>query len=191
MKNLQALAAAAAGALTVGIATATPASALILLDTSCDVYSAAGCKFALEGNEFDDPQAYMDAWNGIHAATPAPSELDLVYLGKKESGTDFASELKAVTFTDLPYDVSFYVVKAGSTHVQLFGLNPASDTFTAFNTGIYNNKGNALLGISHVTYFGDAGGGGNAIPEPATWAMMIMGFGAIGAVVRRRRYALA
>ncbi|MBU1378316.1 MAG: PEPxxWA-CTERM sorting domain-containing protein [Alphaproteobacteria bacterium] len=30
-----------------------------------------------------------------------------------------------------------------------------------------------------------------AVPEPATWAMMIMGFGAAGAVLRRRRTALA
>ena len=28
-----------------------------------------------------------------------------------------------------------------------------------------------------------------AVPEPATWAMMIMGFGAIGATLRRRRVA--
>ncbi|MCW5759804.1 MAG: choice-of-anchor A family protein, partial [Phenylobacterium sp.] len=27
----------------------------------------------------------------------------------------------------------------------------------------------------------------NGVPEPATWAMMIMGFGAIGAMIRRRR----
>jgi hypothetical protein len=30
-----------------------------------------------------------------------------------------------------------------------------------------------------------------AVPEPATWAMMIMGFGGIGATLRRRRQALA
>jgi opacity protein-like surface antigen len=29
------------------------------------------------------------------------------------------------------------------------------------------------------------------VPEPATWAMMIMGFGAIGAMVRRRQVAMA
>lgn len=30
-----------------------------------------------------------------------------------------------------------------------------------------------------------------AVPEPATWAMMIVGFGAVGALLRRRRTALA
>jgi len=34
---------------------------------------------------------------------------------------------------------------------------------------------------------------GTAVPEPTTWALMIMGFGSVGAMVRRRRtaYALA
>ncbi|MEW5685287.1 MAG: collagen-binding domain-containing protein [Pseudomonadota bacterium] len=31
----------------------------------------------------------------------------------------------------------------------------------------------------------------NAVPEPATWTMMILGFGAAGAMMRRRRAALA
>lgn len=31
----------------------------------------------------------------------------------------------------------------------------------------------------------------NAVPEPAAWSLMIMGFGAVGCAIRRRRYALA
>ena len=34
---------------------------------------------------------------------------------------------------------------------------------------------------------GDPGGPGTAVPEPATWAMMILGFGGVGAMMRRRR----
>jgi PEP-CTERM putative exosortase interaction domain len=37
---------------------------------------------------------------------------------------------------------------------------------------------------------GFATNGGAPIPEPATWAMMILGFGGIGAMLRRRRDAL-
>lgn len=35
------------------------------------------------------------------------------------------------------------------------------------------------------------GGGGGAVPEPAAWAMMILGFGGVGAMMRRKRHALA
>lgn len=35
--------------------------------------------------------------------------------------------------------------------------------------------------------FTNVGGGEVAVPEPATWAMLITGFGLIGAVARRRR----
>ena len=36
-----------------------------------------------------------------------------------------------------------------------------------------------------------AAGFGVAVPEPATWALMIMGFGLAGAGLRRRRTAIA
>lgn len=35
------------------------------------------------------------------------------------------------------------------------------------------------------------GGGGNEIPEPGTWALMILGFGGAGAMLRRNRRSLA
>ena len=34
-------------------------------------------------------------------------------------------------------------------------------------------------------------GGGGAIPEPSTWAMMIIGFGAAGSMIRRRKAVVA
>jgi hypothetical protein len=39
--------------------------------------------------------------------------------------------------------------------------------------------------------FDGLGGTVGVVPEPATWAMMIMGFGAAGAMLRRRRTAIA
>ena len=36
-------------------------------------------------------------------------------------------------------------------------------------------------------YIADVGG----VPEPSSWALMILGFGAAGAILRRRRSALA
>ena len=36
---------------------------------------------------------------------------------------------------------------------------------------------------------GGGGGGAGAVPEPASWALMIVGFGAAGAMLRRRRAA--
>ena len=71
----------------------------------------------------------------------------------------------------------------------LYGLNPADESFTAFNTRLTNKNGN-LQGISHVTVFGSAGGG-NEVPEPSTWALMILGFGSAGAMLRRRKAVFA
>ena len=39
--------------------------------------------------------------------------------------------------------------------------------------------------------FGSVNPGGGAVPEPASWAMLIAGFGLVGAVQRRRKVAVA
>ena len=49
-------------------------------------------------------------------------------------------------------------------------------------------NGAAAGPISNTIYVNQ--GAGAAVPEPATWAMMIMGFGAAGALLRRRRTAI-
>ena len=43
-------------------------------------------------------------------------------------------------------------------------------------------------GYDNITFGSDTPGGGGAVPEPATWAMMILGFGLVGASLRRRAF---
>lgn len=51
----------------------------------------------------------------------------------------------------------------------------------------FSLTGNDTFGVAQISIDPRSAG----IPEPATWAMMIMGFGAIGVAARRRRPALA
>lgn len=52
-----------------------------------------------------------------------------------------------------------------------------------YPSGIYNPENTPLTGIYRFTLSQFA----PAVPEPATWLMMIMGFGATGLALRRRR----
>lgn len=45
--------------------------------------------------------------------------------------------------------------------------------------------------FDNISVYGDASGGGGAVPEPATWAMMTLGFLGAGATLRRRRRLMA
>uniref|UniRef100_UPI003982F4AA PEPxxWA-CTERM sorting domain-containing protein n=1 Tax=Phenylobacterium sp. TaxID=1871053 RepID=UPI003982F4AA len=51
--------------------------------------------------------------------------------------------------------------------------------------GVYHA---VLLDFDHsILTVTDNGTGGGGVPEPATWAVMLVGFAGIGAALRRRR----
>jgi hypothetical protein len=71
-----------------------------------------------------------------------------------------------------------------------------ADALAFGDVALFNHDDNTLIhGLNYTPFTIDAprisGGtlvvGGNAVPEPATWAMMILGFGFLGSVLRRRR----
>ena len=72
---------------------------------------------------------------------------------------------------------------SGTTSVEFWGLDDtliAAGNYTLNVLG--NNNGTGSLGGT-ITI-------SQAVPEPATWAMMLLGFGAIGWQLRRRRSSL-
>jgi hypothetical protein len=79
-------------------------------------------------------------------------------------------------------------------------VNPANgDQFSGLTNGIFSIFGDDITGFSltssrnsfEIDDFAVRGGinplTGGAIPEPAVWAMMILGFGGVGAMLRRKR----
>ena len=86
------------------------------------------------------------------------------------TGGDFRTLLLSSSF--LTYDgVSSIAAVTGSAVALPYNFSSNTDQFTV--TSASNLKFSATA----------------AVPEPATWAMMILGFGAIGAILRYRRRA--
>ena len=82
------------------------------------------------------------------------------------------------------FNVQYVAVKA-STFFVLYQTSGSSGTWTT--EGIRNNGGQ-IPGLSHLVFFGQRQVG--VVPEPATWALLILGFGALGGALRRRGASL-
>lgn len=89
-------------------------------------------------------------------------------------------------YFDLTYDLrgANPVLGIGMTLEALADLGSISD--------FYHTAGVQLQASQGATYTSESGvflaaAGAGAVPEPATWAMMIVGFGAAGSLLRHRR----
>jgi hypothetical protein len=86
------------------------------------------------------------------------------------------------------------------TSFDFFAYNDFSVSATGYATLNYYGTGGTVnpgfLGVSSVTFYGSGSqeldnitvNGG--VPEPASWAMMLGGFGLVGGAMRRRRAAV-
>ena len=145
-----------------------------------------GCTF-LGGVNLSHVTEIQSVYNGLDPARyDAPISLN--YLANTED-PDFLAlggDLTGVPGTSgtwsLPgYLVDFVAVKAGD-HFTLYKLSSAA------SSGRLDDRGHGLpprwygAGLSHIVFFG------GAVPEPeGAAAMLIAGFGLVGAVMRRRR----
>ena len=169
------------------LAPALPASAVDIVDGKCiSVSHVDGCLYNgnIAGSTVVETQADYNLYNNTHPT--ANPDISLAYLFKSDDGAGFLGSItgggtSSGTWSTPGYLVDFIAVKASSKFV-LYKLATAASSGT-WNTLDIPFKRNPH-DLSHLAFFGAAGG---AVPEPATWAMLIAGFGMVGVSVRRRR----
>lgn len=171
-----------------------PASAAITL---VDVYPGTDCSgqggfsncYAFPGGtqqgevEGGTPAVYKlnySAEDGFEISNDYPTitgdEFDITWT---EEGNVFS-----FTYTPGEGDpaLHYFSVKQGSNFALFTDDGGAAITSATLNLSTYFDQ----PGYSHATFFNT---GMSAVPEPATWALLLFGFGAIGASMRRRKAA--
>ncbi len=107
---------------------------------------------------------------------------------------EFSIMLGNLVNADVPSSISVYYMLAGSSSWTAALGNPlltggndnqfilTADAGTAFTKVLIASTGASIFQIKQNSV-----NAAPAVPEPATWALMLLGFGGIGIVVRRRR----
>lgn len=156
--------------------------------------------FGPGSTSFDGPRGFLrDSINWASAGTG----LGLVVLGGTQSVLDaygFSATLGASSGStdsvNIPGAYSAFPINTNLTSAGLSNwgtsahdiwANPDTTVWTGINVDGYSG------GYVTLVSAGTAGGGisGGGVPEPSTWALLIMGFGIAGLGLRRRRASLA
>jgi hypothetical protein len=136
--------------------------------------------------------------------SPVPGSPGILALDNTGTMTGFTDSLSTdptsgheilnYTYTGTELATYFGIFQGGSSvgcsgqgcynNTYLLFYNPTGFTSGTFDLStLFNNPG-----VSHVALFDN---GGAPVPEPATWALMLLGFGGIGFAMRRGRRNLA
>ncbi len=163
----------------------------------------AGTTFVVAGNPFSGPVAATFGHTGIAAG----DFTDLFQFTLGQDGTGSGSVTTSVTQTaflmSTDLDITSVLFNGITAERTLFDLDNnvcttrgvgscgASESFALTNAmvkaGVLNTI--TITGVSRGlgSYGGNATFDPSAVPEPATWGLMIAGFGAAGLSLRRRR----
>lgn len=92
----------------------------------------------------------------------------------------------AFSLTDALGNTVFSFTNAVGTQRTTYNANTAF--FSGPLTFVFDGIGNSVPSVDNIQLTTRLiAGTSGAVPEPATWAMLLVGFGGVGAIVRRRR----
>lgn len=186
---------------------AVPAQAVEIVPVAASAssqFSGFGVEFAID----QGPGSDTSDWSSQSQGSSATLDLDLgavyslasaIVTDRVTSGggnfdfhggvTDFTTKFGLQAFTDDTFTTTLSSVLVFDHMTPVNPTTPSDFRFTAALNGLTaryirysvlaNNQGNNNTGLSDIRFL-------TAVPEPATWALMIFGFGAAGTVLRRR-----
>jgi hypothetical protein len=119
------------------------------------------------------------AASGLTATVTASPYADL--LGTYNVASGFSGTYNSYSASNGVVTYANFALRNGSFSFLFFGTSPNGGTFfpQLRNAALSEDAHNFGVGTSFTA---DAG----AVPEPASWAMMIFGMGAVGGALRRR-----
>ena len=194
-----AILAAATAAMLSFMASPAEASATLQVNGSGQLTGASG---VIVGSSVYDVQFIDNTCAAIFSGCDSISDLNFTTLADSELAAQALLDQVLIDSGAGQFDSDYTLTFGCSTNVSLacrvtipYGIIPgAGFTNQALNTNTTDMTNLALLNPNEN--FGTEPGlvyafftrtGAVAVPEPATWAMMLLGFGAIGFAMRRRR----
>lgn len=98
--------------------------------------------------------------------------------------------LEAYNSANVLLGASVLTLSANDELMHTLSANFANTSYVLFGSRLPSINGNSVL-ADNLTF--SLSGGGGAVPEPTSWALMIAGFGLAGGALRRRttRFSIA
>jgi hypothetical protein len=102
-----------------------------------------------------------------------------------------ANGKKDIDFSSIDLDGLFFFTKSSGDPSERWDLFDAVIGPGTHSINVHGTVVSAGPGLKAASYSGTLNLSPVAVPEPATWALMIMGFGSVGAMIRFRRRGAA
>jgi hypothetical protein len=143
----------------------------------------------------------VDITNGfasISDATPKDADFFSLVINPDEAFTTLDFSLQFLEATDFTIDFALVGGVTGTLGTltqnsdRLFDFLISGTDGEVFDSVTITSSGSPIKLVKQVSFELAQGGGGTdpdtgAVPEPGTWAMMLLGFGGMGVAMRRRR----
>lgn len=194
-------------AVSIGLFVSAPAAAMTTIDFESQSQGAIPNGYTIDGVSFYDTAgadlgiynyAETNFTNGLYVFSDDTSALDMLFAVDSTDLLLYFGNDEHCDANSCPWDADRAFLQlflngteVGNTFV-LFNQNNAADQSIGINGTIFDEArltytnaafqpGSLIEAVDNIS-FNQA-----AVPEPSTWAMMLIGFGAVGFSARRRR----